>query len=107
VPPQAPTFTPDGRLSGGDAALQNAFAWLDFQLRYFRQVNMESLTTLDSIQKLRDVIAVARALAADLQVRAGQPPYDPDVPAGRNVLRAEELLADLNRALADAQENLM
>jgi hypothetical protein len=107
VPPQAPTFTPDGRLSGGDAALQNAFAWLDFQLRYFRQVNMESLTTLDSIQKLRDVIAVARALAADLQVRAGQPPYDPDVPAGRNALRAEELLADLNRALADAQENLM
>jgi hypothetical protein len=107
VPPQAPTFTPDGRLSGGEGALENAFAWLDFQLRYFRQVNLESLTTLDSIQKLRDVISVARALAADLQVRAGQPPYDPDVPAGRNALRAEELLADLNRALADAQENLM
>ena len=68
---------------------------------------MESLTTLDSIQKLRDVIAVARALAADMQVRAGQPPYDPAVPAGRNALRAEELLADLNRALADSQENLM
>jgi type II secretory pathway component GspD/PulD (secretin) len=107
VPPQAPTFTPDGRLSGGEGALENAFAWLDFQLRYFRQVNMESLTTLDSIQKLRDVIAVARALAADMQVRAGQPPYDPAVPAGRNALRAEELLADLNRALADSQENLM
>ena len=107
VPPQAPTFTTDGRLSGGEGALENAFAWLDFQLRYFRQVNLESLTTLDSIQKLRDVIAVARALAADQQVRAGQPPYDPDLPAGRNALRAEELLADLNRALADAQENLM
>jgi type II secretory pathway component GspD/PulD (secretin) len=107
VPPQAPTFTPDGRLSGGEGALENAFAWLDFQLRYFRQVNLESLTTLDSIQKLRDVIAVARALAADQQVRAGQPPYDPDLPAGRNALRAEGLLADLNRALADAQENLM
>ena len=107
VPPQPPTFTPDGRLSGGGGALENAFAWLDFQLRYFRQVNLESLTTLDSIQKLRDVIAVARALAADQQLRAGQPPYDPDVPAGRNALRAEELLADLNRALADAQENLM
>ena len=88
-------------------AVENAFAWLDFQLRYFRQVNAESMTTLDSIQKLRDVIAVARALAADLQLRAGQAPYDPATTAGASALRAEELVADLNRALADAQENIM
>ena len=107
VPPQAPTFTPDGRLSGGEGALENAFAWLDFQLRYFRQVNMESLTTLDSIQKLRDVIGVARALLSNLQSAAGLPPYDPETEAGRNAIRAEELLVELNRTLAAAQENLM
>ena len=107
VPPQAPTFTPDGRLSGGEGALENAFAWLDFQLRYFRQVNMESLTTLDSIQKLRDVIGVARALLSNLQSVAGLPPYDPETEAGRNAIRAEELLVELNRTLAAAQENLM
>lgn len=107
VPPQAPTFTPDGRLSGGEGALENAFAWLDFQLRYFRQVNMESLTTLDSVQKLRDVIGVARALLSNLQSAAGLPPYDPETEAGRNAIRAEELLVELNRTLAAAQENLM
>lgn len=107
LPPPAPTFTADGKLAGGSDALDSAFAWLDFQLRYFQQVNMESLMTLDSVQKLRDVIGVARALLADLQMAAGQPPYDPDTTAGRNVVRAEQLLTDLNRALATAQENLM
>jgi hypothetical protein len=105
--PQAPTFTPDGVLSGGATEVANAFAWLEFQLRYFRQVNMESLITLDSIQKLRDVIGVARALLADLQSAAGLPPYDPETEVGRNAIRAEEILVDLNRTLAAAQENLM
>lgn len=63
--------------------------------------------TADSVRKLRDVIGVARALVADLQVTAGLPPYDPDTQEGGNALRAEELLAELNRALAYAQDNLM
>jgi hypothetical protein len=65
------------------------------------------MITLDSIQRLRDVIGVARALLADLQMAAGQPPYDYETPAGRHAIRAEELLADLNRTLAVAQDNLM
>jgi type II secretory pathway component GspD/PulD (secretin) len=105
--PQAPAFTTDGKLSGGDASVVNAFAWLEFQLRYFRQVNFESLMTVDSIQKLRDVIGVARALLADLQSAAGLPPYDPETETGSNAIRAEEILVDLNRTLAAAQENLM
>lgn len=107
VPPNAPTFTPDGQLSGGSAAVESAFAWLDFQLQYFRQVNLESMMTLDSIRKLRDVIGVARALLSDLQLSSGEYPYDSDTVAGRNAIRAEQLLTDLNRALATAQENLM
>jgi len=105
--PPAPVFTTDGKLSGGDVAVADAFAWLEFQLRYFRQVNIESLMTQDSIQKLRDVIGVARALLADLQTVAGQPPYDVETQAGRNAIRAEELLVDLNRTLASAQEDFM
>jgi len=107
LPPEAPVFTPDGRLSGGAAAASRAIAWLEFQLQYFRQVNLEAMMTADSVRKLRDVIGVARALVADLQVTAGLPPYDPDTLAGANALRAEELLTDLNRTLALAQENMM
>jgi hypothetical protein len=50
---------------------------------------------------------VARALVADLQLAAGAPPYNPDTPEGDNALRAEDLLAELNRVLAYAQDNLM
>lgn len=107
VPPEAPTFTPDGRLSGGDAAVAGAFAWLEFQLNYFRQVNIEAMMTVDSISKLRDVIGVARAVLSYLQTEAGLPPYDPETSSGRNALRAEEMLTDLNVALAYAQDNLM
>ncbi len=107
VPPEAPTFTPDGRLTGGEAALPQAIAWLEFQLQYFRQINIEAMMNGESIRKLRDVIGVARALVADLQLAAGAPPYDPDTPAGANALRAEQLLADLNQALAYAQDNMM
>jgi hypothetical protein len=107
MPPQAPTFTPDGQLSGGEAAIEEAFAWLEFQLRYFRQLNLESMMTLDSISKLRDVIGVARVLLSDLEMDAGEPPYDPETLQGQNVFRAEQLLTDLSRALAVAQDNLM
>jgi hypothetical protein len=107
APPQAPTFTPDGQLSGGEAAIEEAFAWLEFQLRYFRQLNLESMMTLDSISKLRDVIGVARVLLSDLEMDAGEPPYDPETLPGQNVFRAEQLLTDLSRALAVAQDNLM
>lgn len=107
VPPEAPTFTPDGKLAGGEAAASGALAWLDFQLQYFRQINIEAMMNGESVRKLRDVIGVARALVADLQLAAGAPPYNPDTPEGDNALRAEDLLAELNRVLAYAQDNLM
>jgi type II secretory pathway component GspD/PulD (secretin) len=107
VPPQPPVFTPDGKLSGGEEGVSNAIAWLDFQLRYFRQINFEAMMTPATIQKLRDVIGVARALVASLQVEAGPPPYDPDTTNGRNALKAEELVTDLNQALSVAQDKLM
>jgi hypothetical protein len=106
VPPAPPTFAPDGQLAGGDEAVPEAFAWLEFQLRYFRQINEENMENLESLDKLRGVISVARVLLAHLQLAAGAPPYDPATEAGRNAVRAEELLTDLNRALADAQEGI-
>jgi hypothetical protein len=92
---------------GCEAAIEEAFAWLEFQLRYFRQLNLESMMNLDSIGKLRDVIGVSRVLLSDLEMDAGEPPYDPETVQGQNVFRAEQLLTDLSRALAVAQDNLM
>lgn len=104
--PEAPTFTPDGRIVGGEAGIANAFAWLEFQLRYHRQITEENFNNAESIAKLRSVISVARVFVADLQAAAGPPPYAPGNVAGDRAVRAEELLADLNRALAAAQEDV-
>jgi hypothetical protein len=42
-----------------------------------------------------------------MQLASSDMPYDPETKAGRDAIRAEELLADLNRALGYAQDNLM
>jgi hypothetical protein len=107
VPPQPPAFLPDGKLAGGVQSIDAAFAWLEFQLQYFRQINLESMMTAETVQNLRDVIGVGRAMLSYLQAEAGEPPYDPDSFSGANALRAEDLLVELNQALAFAQDNLM
>lgn len=104
-PAQAPTFTPDGRIVGGERGIDNAFRWLNFQLRYFRQINIDNMVDAESLEKLRGVISVARVLLADLQIAAGSPPYDPSTPQGEKVTRAEALLLDLNKLLAESQDN--
>ena len=106
-PSQAPTFTPDGRIVGGQLGIDNAFRWLNFQLRFFRQLNIDNMVDNASLEKLRGIISVARVLLADLQIAAGSPPYDPSTAEGEKVFRAEALLLDLNKLLADSQDNIL
>jgi type II secretory pathway component GspD/PulD (secretin) len=103
-PPPAPNFDPEGRLVGGEGAVPRALAWADFQLRYFRQTNVEARDDERSISELRAVIQRVRMLCDWLQ---------PQVPAGTEQLvpgpifeqaaRAEALLVELNKVLAQAQ----
>ena len=103
VPPPAPTFAPDGRLVGGVGALPGAFSWLEYQLKYFRQINKEARDDAKTNSELRAVIQRARALSNDLQQQvldgAG---YAPMVLLD-NSARADALLVELNKVLAAAQ----
>lgn len=103
VPPPAPTFAPDGRLVGGSGALPGAFSWLEYQLKYFRQINKEARDDAKTNSELRGVIQRARALSNDLQQQvldgAG---YAPTILLD-NSARADALLVELNKALAAAQ----
>lgn len=103
VPPPAPNFTPDGGLLGGDAAIPQALDWLEFQMRYFNQTNLEGRADRRSMSELRGVIGRARELARLLQ---------DEIAAGKGYAsaglvdfstRADELLVGLNKALAKAQ----
>jgi len=103
VPPPAPNFSPDGRLVGGSGAVLGAFTWLEYQLKYFRQINKEARDDAKTIRELRGVIERARALSNDLQAQvlegAG---YAPMVLLD-NSARADALLVELNKVLAAAQ----
>ena len=103
VPPPAPNFTPDGQLLGGDAAIPQALAWLEFQLNYFRQTNTEARDDRRSVSELRSVIERARMLTqilrAQIEVGSGYAaPALIDASA-----KADSLLLELNKVLAKAQ----
>ena len=103
VPPPAPTFAPDGRLVGGAGALPGAFSWLEYQLKYFRQINKEGRDDAETSAQLRGVIQRARALSNDLQQQvldgAGYAP----MALLDSSARADALLVELNKVLAAAQ----
>ena len=103
VPPPAPNFTPDGQLLGGDAAIPQALAWLEFQLNYFRQTNTEARDDRRSVSELRSVIERARMLTQTLRAQidagagfAAQALIDASA-------KADSLLLELNKVLAKAQ----
>jgi len=105
--PTPPAFTPDGQLVGGVGAINAAFAWFDFQIKWFKQINKENRTDRESIKQLRTVIASVRMLAAN--IAAMQENADPvrAQELARHEERAMTTLTELNKILAYAQNNVM
>lgn len=107
VPPPAPTFSPDGQLIGGAGALPGAFAWLEYQLRYFKELNAEARVDRKTVNDLRSVIARARNLAAYLQEQVSAGEGFAPASVVDDSARADSLLVELNRVLAASQKNVM
>lgn len=103
VPPPAPNFTPDGELLGGDAALPGAFTWLEYQLKYFRQIKKESNDDSDTVSALKNVISRARMLTNYLQMRVMEGAGYAPASLLDNSARADSLLVELNKVLAKTQ----
>lgn len=105
--PTPPAFTPDGQLVGGHDAINAAFAWLDFQIKWFKQINKENRTDKESIKRLRAVISLARMLVSD--IARMQDAASPSRAAEFDRLgeRAVATLTELNKILSAAQQNVM
>ena len=105
--PTPPAFTPDGQLVGGYDAINAAFAWLDFQIKWFKQINKENRTDKESVRQLRAVIASARMLVQDI----ARMQETADATRAEQLARLEEravvTLTELNRVLSTAQTNVM
>jgi type II secretory pathway component GspD/PulD (secretin) len=101
--PSPPAFSAEGRLVGGIAAIDEALAWLDFQIRIFKQMKEESLTDKKSQKQLKGVITAAEMLIKEIQLLEEQSP------AHRNTLVKQEekglaSLAELNKVFLDTQK---
>jgi hypothetical protein len=103
VPPPAPTFSPDGELIGGSGALAAAFSWLEYQLKYFRQINKEARDDTKTNSELRAVIQRARALSNYLQAQVLEGAGYAPMALLDNSARADALLLELNKVLSAAQ----
>jgi len=105
--PTPPAFTPDGQLVGGYDAINAAFAWLDFQAKWFKQLNKENRTDKESVKQLRAVIASARMLVRDIASMQETADATRAEQLARLEERAVATLTELNRVLSVAQTNVM
>jgi type II secretory pathway component GspD/PulD (secretin) len=105
--PTPPAFTPDGQLVGGRDAINAAFAWFDFQIKWFKQINRENRTDKETIKQLRAVISSARMLVRNIARMQGN--ADPVLAEemSSHEQRAMATLTELNRILSAAQNNVM
>lgn len=105
--PTPPAFTPDGQLVGGYNAINAAFAWFDFQVKWFKQINKENRTDKETIKQLRAVIASMRMLLQDIAAMQQSAGSDRASQLARLEERAIATLTELNRVLSVAQDNVM
>jgi len=105
--PTPPAFTPDGHLVGGYSALNAAFAWFDFQAKWFKQINRENRTDKETIKQLRAVISSVRMVLADIAMMIDNADAARAARLQQDEERAMALLTELNKILAYAQDNLM
>ncbi len=103
--PTPPAFTPTGRLVGGEATVDEAIAWLQRQVDFFRQIADESRTDKDSIKQLKTVINTAEMLLQEIQRMEDA---SPDRMAA--LIKKEEqtlsLRQELKKVLGKSQKNL-
>jgi Flp pilus assembly secretin CpaC len=100
--PSPPAFSAEGRLVGGFAAIDEALAWLDLQLRIFKQMKEESMTDKKSQRQLQGVINSAEMLIKEIQCQ------EEESPGNLNALVKKEekalaALADLNKLFLDTR----
>lgn len=65
--PVPPSFSPEGRLVGGEKAIDSALQWLTWRAKYFQQINRENRTDRTSIEQLRSLINLGNMIFAEIQ----------------------------------------
>lgn len=94
--PSPPAFSSSGRLVGGAAAIDEALAWMDFQMQVFTQRKEESMTDKKSQEQLKGVISSLEMLILEIQRLEEESPAQV-AQLTKQEEKALKLLADLNK----------
>lgn len=104
--PTPPSFMTTGRLVGGRDAIDAAIAWLDWQARYFRQMNQDKRTDKATIKQLEAVMNTTEMLIAEIQRMESESPEHLSALVQKEE-RALGALKDLQKIRAEAGRTLM
>lgn len=89
--PGRPTFTPNGRLVGGLPNLNNAIAWLNYQVQYYSNLSEQFLVDGKVLDQLRDAMNTAELIRSEITVYRAQNP-DFAMNLDRDEQRVDELI---------------
>lgn len=104
--PRPPAFTPDGQLVGGLNSLTEAIRWLQFQLRYYQQLDAESRVDKQTIDRIRGILNTALMIQSQIPGYAAQAPQQASF-LGNAEANLESLISDFNTLLGQARRKII
>ncbi len=104
--PRPPAFTPDGTLVGGAGSLPDAIAWLNFQIRLYRQLNEENNVDEDTLKRIRGIINTAEMIRNQIAgFLVTQPARSAEF--GTSAQQVDDAILELNNLLTRTRKNLI
>ncbi len=104
--PRPPAFTPEGQLVGGINALNEAIRWLEYQLRYYKQLDLEVRIDKATLAKIKGIMNTAMMIQSQIpQMAKAQPEHSAFLAETEN--RLEDLIDDLNKVRASANKKII
>lgn len=104
--PRPPAFTPDGQLVGGMNSLTEAIRWLQFQLRYYQQLDAEARVNRETIDRIRGILNTALMIQSQIPGYAAQAPQQTSF-LGNAEASLESLISDFHTLLGQARRKII
>lgn len=104
--PRPPAFTPDGQLVGGMGALTEAIRWLQFQLKYYQQIDAEARVDRKTLDRIRGILNTALMIQSQIPGYAAQAPQQAAF-LGNAEASLESLISDFNTLLGQARRKII
>lgn len=104
--PTPPAFTPNGELVGGPSALEGAIRWLEYQIRFYRELDREARVDRKTIEQLRGIINTAMMIQSQIPgFAAADPSQIPSLAGAERTF--ENLISELNQILSSSRKKII